>query len=55
MAWQHISSEVVVKGFKKCCMSSAVVKTDDNMLWNNSEEDGDVRSLWEEGTDCEMQ
>ena len=30
-------------------------ETDDDMLWNGSEEDGHVRSEWEkeEGTDCE--
>jgi hypothetical protein len=37
MAWQHISPEVIVKGFKKCCMSSVVDGTDD-MLWNGSED-----------------
>jgi hypothetical protein len=42
-AWQHISLELTVKGFKKCCMSNVVEGTDD-MLWNDSEEDGDVRS-----------
>jgi hypothetical protein len=41
MACQHISSEVTVKGFKKCCVSSAVYETGD-MLWNGTEEDGDV-------------
>ena len=41
MAWQCISPEVTVKGFRKCCISSAL--------------DGDVRSECEEGegTDCE--
>jgi len=41
-------------GFKKCCISNAVDGTDD-ILWNGSEEDGDVRSECEEdeGTDCE--
>ena len=29
-----------MKGFKKCCVSSAVDETDDDMLWNGSEEDG---------------
>ena len=55
MAWQRISPEVTVKGFKKCCMSSAVDGTDDGMLWNGSEGDGNVRSECEEdeGTDCE--
>ena len=44
-----------VKGFKKCCISSAVDKTDDNVLWNDSEEDGGVMSECDEdkGTDCE--
>jgi len=34
---------------------NAVDGTDDNMLWNDSEGDGDVRSEHEEdeGTDCE--
>ena len=32
------------EGFKRCCMSNALVRTDDDMLWNDSEEDGNVRS-----------
>jgi hypothetical protein len=53
-AWQYISPELTVKGFKKCCMSNAVDGTDDDMLWNESDEDGFVRSECEEdeGTDC---
>jgi len=27
MAWQHISPEVTVEGFKKCCMSIALGET----------------------------
>ena len=44
-----------MKGFKKCCISNAVDQTDDDMLWNGSEEDGDGSSECEqdEGTDCE--
>jgi hypothetical protein len=53
--WQRISPEVTVKGFKKCWLSIAVDETDDDMLWNGSEEDGNVRSGCEEGTDCEME
>jgi hypothetical protein len=54
IALQHISSEVAVEGFKKCCVSSAVDGTDD-MLWNGSEMEGKFRSECEEeeGTDCE--
>ena len=55
MAWQSVLPEVIVKGFMKCWMSSAAEETDDDMFWNGSEEDGDVRSECEEdeGTDCE--
>jgi hypothetical protein len=41
MAWWRISSEVTVKGFKKCCISIAMYKTDRS----GCEED--------EGTECE--
>jgi hypothetical protein len=45
---------VTVKGFKKCCISSAMDGTDD-MMWNDGKEDEVVRSECEEdeGTDCE--
>ena len=48
MAWEHISPEVTVKGLKKCCLSKAMDGTDDDMLWNGSEEDGNVKSECEE-------
>jgi hypothetical protein len=52
-AWQYISSEVTVKGFKKYCISNAVdgiVAT----LWRGSEDSGNVSSEHEEdeGTGC---
>ena len=52
--WQSISPEMTVKGFQKYCTSSAVDETDYGLLWNGSEEDGDVKSEYEEdeGTDC---
>jgi hypothetical protein len=28
MTWQHISTEVTVKNFKKCCISNAADETD---------------------------
>jgi len=43
-AWRRISPEVIVKGFKKSWLPSAVDETDDDMLWNGNEEDGYVRS-----------
>ena len=50
----HISPEVIVKCFKKCCMSNAMDETS-NVLWNGDEENGNVISGHEEdeGTDCE--
>jgi hypothetical protein len=54
---QHgsISHQVTVKGFKKCCISNGMEETDDDVLWNGSEQYGVVRSECEgdEGTDCE--
>jgi len=38
-AWQCMSPEVTMKDFKKYCISTAVDETDDDMLWNGSEED----------------
>jgi hypothetical protein len=45
--------EVIVKGFKKCCISTAVGGTDDYTLWNGFEADGNVMSECEkdEGID----
>jgi hypothetical protein len=34
---------VIVKGFK-CCISKGMDGTDDEMLWNGSEEDGNIRN-----------
>ena len=53
MAWQCISPEVIVKGFKKFSISNAVDGTDD-MLWNGSEDCGYVKSQCkkDESTDC---
>jgi hypothetical protein len=42
MAWQHISPEVTVEGFKKCCMSNTLGETHYDMLWYGSQEDGNV-------------
>jgi len=43
-----------VKGVKNCCVSNIVDGTDNDMLWNGSEEHGNVRSECEadEASDC---
>jgi hypothetical protein len=44
---------MTMKGFKKCCIVNAMEGTND-MLWNGSEEDGDIIEYKEdEGTDYE--
>jgi len=55
-AWQHISPEEILKGVKKCCISNAMDETEDDVLWNGSEEDGYVRDVCpaDEGVDCEV-
>jgi len=44
---------MIVKGFKKSCISDAMNEIGD-VLWNGSEEDGNARSerVEDEGTDC---
>jgi hypothetical protein len=51
--WQQISPEVTMMSFEKCCISNAVDGTCDDMLWDGSEGDGNVRGECEEdeGTD----
>jgi hypothetical protein len=51
--WQHISPELTVKGVRKCSISNAVDGTNDGMLWNDSEEDGDVRSECDKDEDID--
>jgi len=54
MAWQHISPGVTMKVFKKCCIFNAMDGTNDDMLWNGTEEDRAITEYKEdEGTDCE--
>jgi hypothetical protein len=53
MAWRCISPEVIVKGFKKCCISNAVDEVDDT-LWSGVTEGGNVSECeGDEGTDWE--
>ena len=54
MTPQSISPEVTVKDGQKCWISNPMDETDD-MLWNGNEEDGNVKSEYEEdeGTVCE--
>jgi len=44
-----------VKGFKKCCISTAMDDTDNDVLWNGSEVAGNVRSECEVDEDAECE
>ena len=54
MAWQHISPEVNVKGFNRCCICNALDWADDDR-WNGSERDENVRNecVEDEDINCE--
>jgi hypothetical protein len=41
-AWQCLSPGVIMKGAEECCISNR--KEGSDMLWNGSEEDGNVKS-----------
>jgi hypothetical protein len=47
-AWQCLSPEVTVKGFKNCCILNVVDGTYDDTLWSGSVDGGNVRSESEE-------
>jgi hypothetical protein len=55
MTWQYISPEVILKGYNKCCTSNAMDGTEDDMLWNDSEEDGNVSSECEQDEDTDSE
>jgi hypothetical protein len=46
---------VIVRGFKKCYLTNIMAGTDDDILWSDSKESGNVSSKCEEneGSDCE--
>jgi len=44
VAWDSFSPEVTVKGSKKSCTSNAMRGTEDDLLWNGTEEGGNAKS-----------
>jgi hypothetical protein len=49
-AWDDISPESIVKGFKKCCVSNDTNGTEDDALW---EEDHEENSSNDESVDSD--
>jgi hypothetical protein len=44
MSWQWICPEVIVKGFKQCCISDVMDGSEDDILWEDEEEVENVGS-----------
>jgi len=42
-----------VSGFKKSCIFTTMDKANDDMLCNDSDDNGNVRSVEDDSTDCE--
>ena len=40
-AWKVISGSIIVRAFKKCCISNALDGSEDDILWEDDGEDKD--------------
>ena len=41
-SWNEIKSPIIVKSFKKCCISNAMDGTEDDIIWEHNLKDKDV-------------
>jgi hypothetical protein len=39
-AWKTIPESIIVRSFKKCCISNALDGSEDDILWEDDGEDG---------------
>jgi hypothetical protein len=49
-AWKAILESIIVRSFKKCCISNALDGSEDDIVWEDDVEDEDD-SDWVESTD----
>jgi hypothetical protein len=49
-AWKAIPESLIVRSFKKCCISNALDGSEDDIVWEDDVEDKDD-SDWVESTD----
>jgi hypothetical protein len=49
-AWQAIPESIIIRSFKKCCISNALDGSKDDIVWEDDVEDKDD-SDWVESTD----
>jgi hypothetical protein len=52
-AWKAIPDSIIIRSFKKCCISSALDGSEDDILWEDNGEDKD-HSDWVTGNDSVM-
>jgi len=52
-AWIPILESIIVRSFKKCCISNALDGSEDDILWEDNSEDKDD-SDWVTGNDSVM-
>ena len=52
-AWKAIAESIIVRSFKKCCISNALDGSEDDILWEDDGEDKDY-SDWVTGNDSVM-
>jgi hypothetical protein len=51
-AWKAIPESIIVRSFKKCCISDALDRSEDDVVWEDNVEDKDD-SDWVENMDNE--
>jgi len=44
-AWKAIPESIIVRSFKKCCISNALDESEDDILWEDDGEDKDDSDL----------
>jgi hypothetical protein len=49
-AWKAIPESIIIRSFKKCCISNALDRSEDDIVWEDDVEDKDD-SDWVESTD----
>jgi len=49
-AWKAIPESIIIRSFKKCCISNGLDGSEDNIVWEDDVEDKDD-SEWVESTD----
>jgi len=49
-AWKAIPESIIVRSFKKCCISNALDRSENDILWKSDVEEKDD-SDWVENTD----